>query len=89
MESMSLSGQHATRAFTPLQEAFEASLPPTADILVAFATIVCRFAAFPGASGRRPYLYTQSVCVACFASKQKEAEAEISRFLLLWFYDLS
>ena len=38
MESLPLSGQHAARAF----------LPPAADMLVAAATIVCRFAAFPG-----------------------------------------
>ena len=44
---------------------------------------------FPGRRDAASYLYTQSVCAACFASKQKEAEAEISRFLLLWFYKSS
>ena len=54
---------------SPLQGAFEASLPPTADILVAFATIVCRFAAFPGASGRR-LLPVHTKRVRCLLRKQ-------------------
>ena len=42
---------------------FAAFLPPAADILVAFATIVCRFAAFAGASRRRPLpVHTKRVC---------------------------
>ena len=56
------------RGFANLESVrrFAAFLPPAADILVAVATICLPLRGI--SRGAAPYLYTQSVCAACFAS---------------------